>query len=117
MALGTVTRRQGIRSGFVPTQPRNVEFLQRNSDRREIYALLTADDGQRIAAGPLTATEVDPVYFGSAPAGIRSPSEQAERAAEIACTRDEFHDLADFYHFYGYPADLIEWIERVPAEP
>lgn len=93
-----------------PTEVRDVRFLQSNSDRRQIFAVAT---GGRPAEGfgPLDVDQVgDELYTDQYPAPYR-PVGDAALAADLMARSDEFHPLDDFFHFYGYPPDVIAWIE------
>ncbi len=78
--------------------------LQHNSDPRQIFLVKTGDGTAR-ASGPLE-------YSGHVPVSQRSPEELGSWLLEH---RDELHELADYFHFYHYPADVVAWIEATPV--
>lgn len=85
-------------------------FVQKDDDRRQIFALVRRD-GRMVAFGPLTADLVDRGrYEGPRGAAARGQGDEA-LARELAVRGDEFHDLDDFYPVYGYPPEVLEWVE------
>jgi len=85
-------------------------FLQNNRDRREIYAMVRRPSGT-VAYGPLALEQVDSALFGDANRPARLGPGDPALAASLAQRAGEFHDLEDFYRFYGYPPDVVEWVE------
>jgi hypothetical protein len=85
-------------------------FLQRNDDRRQIFVTVDAD-GRRVAFGPLGLDEVDCERY-VVPGGLvwRGLGDEA-LARDLSARAGEFHDLDDFYRAYGYPADILDWVE------
>lgn len=85
-------------------------FLQNNRDRREIYAVVRRPGGT-VGYGPLALEQVDSGLFGDADRQSRLGPGNAALAASLAERAGEFHDLEDFYRFYGYPSDVLDWVE------
>jgi hypothetical protein len=85
-------------------------FLQSNRDRREIYAIVDRG-GSPAAYGPLTYEQVDCRLLG---AESRLGRGDAALAASLLGRGSELHDLDDFYRFYGYPPDVVDWVESTP---
>jgi hypothetical protein len=88
-----------------------IRFLQNNQDRREIYAVVERD-GAAYGYGPLTLEQVDTALFGGPSRQPRLGPGDPGLAASLASRTGEFHDLEDFYRFYGYPPEAVEWVEQ-----
>jgi hypothetical protein len=85
-------------------------FLQSNRDRREIYAVVERD-GTGYGYGPLPLEQIDARLFGGPGRPSRLGPGDPALAASLAARAGECHDLEDFYRFYGYPPDVIDWVE------
>lgn len=100
----------------VPDETRKqVELLQDNRDRRQIFALVTRD-GSVLGFGPL---DMDLIFVGLYAEPYPSPWHphgDPALGAALAARRGELHDLADFYGFYAYPPGLLAWIASTPLE-
>jgi hypothetical protein len=87
-----------------------VRFLQRNDDRRQIYALVEHDD-RTLAYGPLAMDQVYRNLYES-PRGLPARGVGDESLArELVSRSDEFHELDDFYQFHGYSPEVMEWVD------
>ncbi|GAA1818144.1 hypothetical protein GCM10009682_43610 [Luedemannella flava] len=88
-------------------------FVQRDSDRREIYAIVT--DGPAAGAhGPLDLTRISRRPFVTERPGYPFPTGDPALAESLAARAGEFHDLDDFYAHYGYPAEVLAWVASMP---
>jgi hypothetical protein len=90
---------------------REVRLVQRNADRTKIFAVVTTADGE-LGYGPLTIGGVWlDLYDGSGPEVVPG---DPHLGAELTGPAAEVHPLDDYYRFYGYSPDVIEWIEATP---
>ncbi len=89
---------------------REVRLLQRDSVRGEIFALVD-DGGAPFGYGPLRLNEIWLQYYAD-PSPTDAPGDP-ELGASLAAGAG-FHLLDDFFRFYGYPDDVIAWIEATP---
>jgi hypothetical protein len=87
-----------------------IRFLQGNRDRREIYAVVDRG-GVGYGYGPLPLEQVDTSLFGGPSRPSRMGPGDPALAASLAARADDFHDLEDFFRFYGYPPDVVDWVE------
>ena len=87
-----------------------IRFLQNNRDRRQIYAVVDRG-GVGYGYGPLPLEQVDASLFGGPYRPSRVGPGDPALAASLAARADEFHDLEDFFRFYGYPPDVVDWVE------
>jgi hypothetical protein len=71
-----------------------ITFLQADDDRTQIYASVDGD-GPPTLYGPLRLGEIQPTA----------------RFAEPATPPARLHRLDDFFDFYGYPSDVVEWVD------
>ena len=87
-----------------------VRLLQRNDDRSQIYGLVTA--GAALGVGPLALADInlDDLDLALEVGEIAD----AELGRRLVSDAGAFHPLDAFFHFYGYPPDVIEWIESTP---
>lgn len=90
---------------------RDVRLVQRNSAPADIYALVGGPDGP-VGYGPL-AMDLISVERYADPSRRSRPGDPA-LGAELVAAESDFHPLDDFFRFYHYPDDLIEWIEATP---
>ncbi len=91
-------------------QLRRVRFLQSDEDRRQIFAVSTGE-GAALGFGPLSMDEIYAERYESpTPLPWFPPGDEA-LAATLTARAGDFHDLADYYRFYGYPPEVISWIE------
>jgi hypothetical protein len=91
--------------------PRTIQFLEEDGDRRRIFALVRGGPDP-VGHGPLS---LDEVYYERYVAAHLSPDSPGDRRLgwDLAVGTG-FHDLDDFFRFYGYPADLVGWVEATP---
>jgi hypothetical protein len=96
---------------------RDCRFWQSNHDQREVFAVVTEGRAQPLAYGPLALDEIRADRY-LRPRPWDSAGDPA-LAADLAARADQFHDLEDFYRFFGYHADVLTWAEstqvNVPA--
>jgi hypothetical protein len=95
--------------------PRGVRFLQDNRDRRQIFAVVT-EGGSALGFGPLA---LDAIYAGLYTEPYPSPWHPRGDPAlgdRLTAHGGDLHDLRDFYRFYGYPPQLVSWVEATPPE-
>ena len=89
-----------------------VRFVQHNQDRRQIYAIAERD-GTGVAYGPLPLDEIHEHLYRS---GDRRGPGDPELARQLAARSGEFHDLDDFFRAYGYPPDVVAWVDATPID-
>ena len=83
--------------------------MQRDADRREIYALVTG--GPLAGAhGPLPLEHITRRRFTRPRPGYRLPPGDPALADDLAARAGQFHDLDDFYTFYGYPPEVARLV-------
>lgn len=90
---------------------RNVRLVQRNSAPADIYALVESPDGP-LGYGPLTMNQISVERYAT-PSRRSRPGDPA-LGAQLVTDASDFHPLDDFFRFYGYPDDVVEWIEATP---
>lgn len=89
--------------------------MQRDADRRDIYALVTG--GPLAGAhGPLPLEHITGRRFTRPRPGYRLPPGDPALADDLAARAGQFHDLDDFYTFYGYPQEVLDWLARMPRQ-
>jgi hypothetical protein len=88
--------------------PVGIRFVQRNVDRRDIYAVM--------ASGALEPLRPDQIWPWLRPPHVvgHTPEGDLALARDLAARADEFHDLDDFYVHYGYPQEVLDWVVRTP---
>jgi len=85
-------------------------FLQNNAERTQIFALASGD-GMDVGFGPLAMPQIYLDLYHTTPPSAWHPRGDPALGADLTARAAEFHLLDDFFHVYGYPPDLIAWIE------
>jgi hypothetical protein len=90
-------------------------FVQRHADRREIFAIVTGGPASG-GHGPLPLERVTRQRFVKVRAGWLDLPGDPALAADLAARAGQFHDLDDFYAFYEYPREVLDWVARIPRQ-
>jgi hypothetical protein len=93
------------RSGF--------QFLQSSQDQRIIYALVWRGN-RAFAYGPLEAKHVYRDLYISAHGTLREGD--LELAYDLLARSSEFHNLDEYFRYFGYDSWVASWADGLPDE-
>lgn len=94
---------------------RNAQFLQDNHDRRRIFTLVTQPGRPPVGYGPLTLGEIWRGWY-TEPQAVTLRAGDPDLGTRLGARRDETHDLEDYFEFYGYPSEVIGWVDSTPPD-
>lgn len=90
------------------------QFLQANRDPQVIYAVVWRGN-RTFAYGPLAADEVSyDLYLDRWHVTQRGEGDP-ELADHLGAHREEFHDLQEYFRYFGYDSGVASWADNVPV--